>query len=168
MKVTCLMAQTLDGKIARSKTHFPDWTETADKKYFRDFTKRAGVMIFGKTTFDTLPGVLPGRLTVVMSRRASDWDERQENLVFTRKSPLEILRKLKQLGYENPVVAGGAIINSLFARENLIDELVVTVSPVIFGEGFGVFEADVTVDLVLEQVEPLGENSLVLTYQVQK
>ncbi len=83
MKVSLLMAQTLDGRIAKSADHFPDWTEAADKKFFRARTKESGVMIFGRTTFETLPGVLPGRLSVVMSRSAGEWDQREENLVFT-------------------------------------------------------------------------------------
>ena len=58
MKVSLLMAQTLDGKIAKDANHFPDWTESADKKFFRARTKESGVMIFGRTTFETLPGVL--------------------------------------------------------------------------------------------------------------
>lgn len=168
MKVTCLMAQTLDGKIAKSHDHFPDWTESADKKFFREYTKQAGVMVFGRTTFETLPGVLPGRLSVVMSRSAGDWEERAENLVFTSKNSRKILEKLAELGFTETVVAGGAMINSLFARENLIDTLLVTISPVIFGQGLGVFQDDVALTLRLEETKTIGENTVVTRYAVQR
>jgi dihydrofolate reductase len=168
MKVTLLMAQTLDGRIAKDSNHFPDWTESADKKIFRARTKESGVMIFGGTTFKTLPGVLPGRLSVVMSRDAGEWDLSEENLVFTSLPPTKILEKLNILGFENPIVAGGTTINSLFARENLIDEIIVTVSPIIFGEGMGVFAEDIELFLKLEKFEKIGENTLALWYIVKK
>ncbi|PID70396.1 dihydrofolate reductase [bacterium DOLZORAL124_38_8] len=168
MKVTCLMAQTLDGRIGKDSNHFPDWTEKADKKLFVAETKKSGVMIFGRTTFETLPGVLPGRLHVIMSRQAGEWDEKDKNLVYTNKTPQEILEKLATLGFENPIVAGGAVINSLFAKENLIDEIILTISPKIFGSGLGVFRPEVEMDLRLLEVEKLGENSLKTVWKVVK
>lgn len=168
MKVSLLMAQTLDGRIAKDANHFPDWTESADKKFFRARTKEAGIMIFGKTTFETLPGILPGRLSVVMSRNAEEWEEREENLIFTSLCPKEILKKLEKRGFKSPIVAGGTTINSLFARENLIDEVIVTISPLVFGKGLGVFNETVEMDLQLEKVEKIGENTLATWYSVKK
>lgn len=168
MKVTLLMAQTLDGRIAKDSNHFPDWTESADKKFFRTRTKESGVMIFGRTTFDTLPGVLPGRLSVVLSRSAGEWDEKEENLVFTSLPPTDLLAKLESLGYDNPIVAGGTTINKLFAEAGLIDEMIVTVSPLIFGQGMSVLGDGVALDLELEKHEKIGDNTLVLWYNVLK
>lgn len=166
MKVICVMAQTLDGKIAKSSDHFPDWTESADKKFFRAKTKEVGVMIFGRTTFETLPGVLPGRLSIVMTRRAGEWEEREENLVFTSLSPEKILGKLEKLGFDSAAVCGGAIINSLFAKKNLIDEFFLTVSPVVFGEGLGVFQEGVEINLELLSSEKIGEKTILTHYKV--
>ena len=168
MKVSLLMAQTLDGKIAKDANHFPDWTESADKKFFRARTKESGVMIFGRTTFETLPGVLPGRLSVVLSRSAGEWEEREENLVFTSLKPADLLDKLETLGYDNPIVAGGTTINKLFAEAGLIDELIVTVSPTIFGSGMNVMGEGTAMNLVLEKHEKIGENTLALWYNVLK
>ena len=166
MKLTLLMAQTLDGRIAKDSNHFPDWTEKADKAFFMKRTKESGVMIFGRKTFETLPGVLPGRLSVVVSRSAGEWEEKEGNLVFTSLSPQKILEKLNQLGYENPILAGGTQINSLFAKEGLIQEVLVTVSPKVFGKGLGVFSDEVEMNLSLKHMEALGENSLILEYEV--
>ena len=61
MKVTMVMAMTLDGKIARDASHPADWTGTEDKKKFVEITRRAGAMIMGSRTFDTIGRLLPGR-----------------------------------------------------------------------------------------------------------
>ncbi len=168
MKVTLLMAQTLDGRIAKDSNHFPDWTEKADKKFFMDYTKEVGVMIMGRTTFETLPGVLPGRLSIVLSRSAGEWEEREENIIFTSLPPQDILVELETRHYNHVVLTGGTTINTLFAKEGLIDEMIVTVSPVIFGEGLGLFAPEISLTLTLEKSEPLGDNSRTLYYKVNK
>lgn len=168
MKVSLLMAQTLDGRIARDARHFPDWTESADKKFFAAQTRDAGVMIFGKNTFETLPGVLPGRLSVVQTRNAGEWDEASENLVMTSLAPAEILKKLAALGHDHVIVAGGATINTLWAGAGLLDEVILTVSPVVFGEGLGVFGEGVEMALELEKFEKIGETTVALWYAVKK
>jgi dihydrofolate reductase len=39
MKVTLVMALTVDGKIGKSPEHFPDWTGKEDKRIFREQKK---------------------------------------------------------------------------------------------------------------------------------
>ena len=68
MKVIVLMALTLDGRIGKSRDHFPDWTGKADKRLFVTLTKRAGALIMGSRTFDTIGTPLPGRKNIVMTR----------------------------------------------------------------------------------------------------
>ena len=96
MKTILLMAMTLDGRVARTMTHFPDWTEKEDKALFAKISRGAGVVIMGSRTFDTLGKPLPGRKNIVVTRnrsRKSDWD----NLVFTDRSPKEILSGLENV-----------------------------------------------------------------------
>jgi dihydrofolate reductase len=165
MKVILLMAMTLDGKIGKSADHFPDWTGKEDKKLFVSITKRAGVMIMGSKTFDTIGAPLPNRRTVVMTRnpnRVSRWD----NLIYTGDEPRAILGCLDGEGFSEVVLAGGATVNSLFAQEGLIDEIVVTVSPMIFGTGLSLFTESVSMDLELIEAERLGQNLVRLRYKV--
>jgi len=168
IRVVCLMAITLDGKIAKSADHFPDWTEKADKKLFVEMTKKAGVVIFGSRTFDTIGRALPGRRNVVMTRDATRHGTSEDgNLVFSGDSPEELLKKLENDGFSEAILAGGAKINSIFARKKLIDELVVTISPRIFGEGISIFEDGVAMNLKLKSVEKLGRESVVVRYFVK-
>jgi len=167
MKVTLLMAMTLDGKIGKSADHFPDWTGKTDKKRFVDITKRAGVLIMGSKTFDTIGTPLPDRQNIVLTRnknRVSRWD----NLVFTDSRPGEILDNLEKEGFTEAILAGGAIVNSLFAEENLIDEIVVTISPMIFGYGPSLFIEKIGMELELMEVERMGRNRVHLRYRVVK
>ena len=165
IKTILLMAQTLDGKIAKDSDHFPDWTGKADKRLFVEITKAAGALIMGSKTFDTIGKPLPGRKNIVMTRdprRISTWD----NLVYTNLTPQALLAELESEGYREVVLAGGTRINSIFLRAGLIDELIVTITPMIFGSGIGLFEEGLEVDLVLEEFRPLDEARVCLHYRV--
>jgi dihydrofolate reductase len=167
MKVTLLMALTLDGKIGKGPNHYPDWTGKEDKKLFVEISKRAGVVIMGSKTFDTFGKPLPDRKNIVLTRkknRISEW----ENLIYTDKKPPDILQDLEKEGFSNAVLAGGATVNSLFAKENLIDEIIVTISPKIFGYGISLFSDQTSMELELKEVERVGTDLVCLTYKVIK
>ena len=167
MKLILLMAVTADGMIARDASHFPDWTGREDKRLFVAVTKKAGVIIIGSKTFDTIGKPLPGRRMIVLTRnktRRSKWD----NLVFTDQAPEQLLCDLKRQGYREAVLAGGATINNLFAQRNLIDEIRITVSPLIFGRGISLFDTDLDFSLRLKDVQQLNENLVHLVYAVNK
>ncbi len=166
MKVILLMALTLDGKIGKDSDHFPDWTGKEDKKLFVEITKRAGCLIMGSKTFQTIGRPLPKRKNIIMTRspKESEWD----NLEFTDKKTTEILEQLETEGYEEVILAGGAQINTLFAQENLIDEVIVTISPLIFGSGIGLFGDEIQMNLELLNLEQKGENLIVAHYKVEK
>ena len=167
MKLTMLMAMTLDGKIGKNPDHFPDWTGKADKKLFVELTRKAGVVIMGSKTFDTIGIPLPGRKNVILTRdksRKSEWD----NLLFTDASPKEIVANLEKEGFGEAILAGGAKINSLFAEENLIDEIIVTISPKIFGTGMSLFSSELSLELELKEMKQSDRNLVFLKYNVLK
>jgi len=167
MKTILIMALTADGKIGRAPDHFPDWTEPEDKKLFMSLSRDAGVLIMGSKTFDTLESPLPGRKHVVVTRDKTRLSS-SENLVFTGKAPGEILNQLEADGYETAVLAGGAQINLLFAKENLIDEILLTYSPKIFGTGLSIFPGPVEMELELLEYRRIGKNTLMARYRVIK
>ncbi|WP_320044008.1 dihydrofolate reductase family protein [uncultured Desulfobacter sp.] len=167
MEVILLMASTVDGKIAKHSSQLVDWTGKADKKYFVELTKKAGVMIMGSKSYDTLGSPLPGRLNIVMTRDKSRQSD-QDNLIFTDLSPAEILDDLENKGYTSAALIGGATINTLFARDNLITQVHLTMVPRLFGSGLSLFAPPLDLDttLNLESCQDLGDGHLLLIYHV--
>lgn len=165
MEVILLMAVTADGKIARDSDQLVDWTGKADKKYFVRITKEAGVMIMGSKTFDTIGRALPDRKNIVMTRdkrRKSDSD----HLVFTDQPPGKILEDLAAQGYTQAALIGGATINSLFARENLITQVHLTVVPTLFGTGLSLFNHEMAADLMLETCQEIDAGHILMVYRM--
>lgn len=165
MKVILLMALTLDGKIGKTPDHFPDWTGREDKRLFVELSRKAGAVIMGSRTFDTIGFPLPDRKNIIMTRdksRISRW----KNLVFTDASPVSIVEDLEKEGFSEVILAGGALVNSLFAEEGLIDEIIVTISPKIFGYGISLFTPEISMELALRDMTRLGNDRVCLIYEV--
>src|SRR6476659_11276339 len=63
--ITLVVARAINGVIGRDGT-LP-WHIPADLKRFKALTM-GSAMIMGRKTFDSLPGVLPGRRHIVLTR----------------------------------------------------------------------------------------------------
>ncbi len=164
-----MMAVTADGKIAKSADHPANWTSKADKKIFVEETKKAGVIVMGQATYDTIGKPLPGRLNVVMTRQPDTSKNIPGVLEFTAKQPKELLADLVSRGFSVVILGGGATINGLFLKENLIDEIWLTIEPKIFGSGLPLFQgAEMDLNLELVEVRNLDKNVIQVRYRVIK
>ena len=54
---------------------------------------------------------------------------------FSNESPVAIAARLRDDGLEEILLAGGAHVATSFLKENLVDELWLTLEPKIFGSG---------------------------------
>ncbi len=165
MKIILLMAVTIDGMIARDSMQLVDWTGSADKKYFVYVTKKAGVMIMGSKTFDTIGKVLPGRRNIVMTRDKKR-KSTDKNLIFTDQTPTGIVEDLEAQGYNCATLIGGSVANTLFIKENLISEVHVTIVPRLFGKGLALFDETMDIHLELMDVEKINGTHILLKYKV--
>jgi len=161
-----MVALTADGKIAKDASHYPDWTGSADKKLFRQITLDAGVIIMGSATYTTIGKPLPNRRNIVLTRR-SDRVSMHDNLEFTRRKPYEIIRKLESEGFGRAVLIGGAQINTLFAKAGLINEMILTYCPKVFGSGLSLFSEPLSLDLALLATKQLDPHVFYAHYRVK-
>jgi len=167
MKVILLMALTADGMIARGSMELVDWTGKADKKYFVDITRKAGVMIMGSKTFDTIGKVLPGRKNIVMTRDKTRISE-DEDLIFTHQTPEQVIKDLTTQGFQSAALIGGSVINTLFMKKKLIDEIHITMVPRIFGKGLSLFQKSLDIQLELMDASGIDKGRVLLKYRVKK
>lgn len=96
------------------------WKLSDDLKSFKKETLNSP-MIMGSKTFKSLPGILPGREHIVLSK-TMDGDEHKS--VFT--SIKNALDYVKDSGAEKVYVIGGANIIEQFLKMNMFDELIIT------------------------------------------
>ena len=159
-----MMAISLDGKIAKNSQHFTNWSSKEDKKMFSQVSNDCGVILMGENTFNTFPSPLEGRLNLVFSEKDNLEDE--ENVCFVKGDPKLILEKLKKDGYKKALLGGGSFLNSLFLEKKLIDEIMITIEPKVFGQGLSLFNKDFDINLELIELKKLNKNSIFLHYKV--
>lgn len=162
--VTMIMAITLDGKIAKNKEQLANWTSPEDKKLFVEVSKDHGVIMMGENTFHTFPKPLPGRLNVVFSHEGGENIE--NSLLWVKGNPAEVLKDLENRGYKKALLGGGAFLNSLFLKNKLISEIIITVEPKIFGTGISLFNENTNINLQLIDLKKLNDNVVMLKYKV--
>jgi dihydrofolate reductase len=103
-QITIVVARAGNGVIGRDGT-LP-WRISADLKRFKRVTMGT-VMIMGRKTFDSVPGLLPGRRHIVLTRDRS-WSAPGAEVAHTVDEALE-------LAGDGPVsIIGGAEIFELF------------------------------------------------------
>ena len=161
------MAISADGYITKHEDGIVDWTSKEDKGLFSSLTREAGVVIFGSKTYQTLPEPLEDRLNIVMSKTESKGEEGK--LEFTDLKPSDLIDSLAERGFSLVVLGGGSKINSSFLKEGLIDELYLSVEPVIFGSGKRIFtENELDIKLELLATKKLGQDGVLLHYRFIK
>lgn len=168
IKAFIIVAHTADGFIAPTDMAgqaMPStvWTSGADKKKFVELTKKAGVIIMGLTTFNTIGKALPGRLNVVYAPKGTP---PIEGVMMTDLSPKELLADLESKGHKEVAICGGSTIYTMFMQSGLVNKIYITVEPKIFGQGLTIFNKPISADLKLVSVEKLSDDVLFLEYDI--
>jgi dihydrofolate reductase len=103
-EIVFVVARADNGVIGRGGT-LP-WHLPADLRHFKSITEGAP-MIMGRKTFESLPGLLPGRRHIVLTR-ARNWCAEGAEVVHSVDAALEIA------GGDRVSIIGGAEIFALF------------------------------------------------------
>jgi dihydrofolate reductase len=153
LAVSLIAAQTTDGFIARESHETSiSWTSREDKKRFVALTKRAGVMVMGRTTWETIGKGLPERLIIVYSRRVPP--EPIDGVEWTTFPPQMLLQNLEKRGFAEVAICGGGEVYDLFLREGLVDRIYLTIEPIAFGQGIRLSKDTA---LIRDEYKLLGE-----------
>ena len=112
--ITIVLARAINGVIG--KDNALPWHIPGDLKRFKQLTM-GSAMIMGRKTFDSLPGILPGRQHIVMTHDP-DWTAEGVDVVHDVESAISAAG-------DTPIsVIGGAAIFDLF--EPIADKIELT------------------------------------------
>jgi len=149
IKVSVYIATSLDGFIAR-KDGSVDWLNEANAAVpkgedcgFQAFMDSVDTLIMGRKTYEQVLsfGQWPYGKTpvVVLSRNPISFPPSLPDTVsHSSESPPDLLARLSREGVKHVYVDGGNTIQG-FLSQGLINEITVTVIPVILGDGIPLF-----------------------------
>ncbi len=179
VEVSVYIATSLDGFIARSDDGL-DWLDEANAMVpdgedfgYRELMDSVDVLVLGRRTYEKVLsfgewayGTKP---VVVLSRKPIFFPPGVPDTVsHSSKPPRDLLEMLSNEGVEHVYVDGGITVQG-FLAEGLVDEITVTVIPVILGGGirlFGSLESDINLTHVRTTAFDFG--FVQTTYSVDK
>lgn len=143
--VILYVATSLDGYIARADGSV-DWlamVENQDTDYgYADFYAGVDAIAMGSRTyeqvldFDEWP--YAGKQVFVFTHRTLE--AVAQDVTFTAESPAEFVNGLDAAGIRTLWLAGGGDLVASFMEHGLIDEYIVSVIPVVLGDGIPLFK----------------------------
>ena len=143
-KLVLFIASTLDGYIA-TKDHNLDWlfkVEGEGDNGTSEFYNTIDTIIMGRTTYDWIVEheevfTYKDKECYIYSRTVKEGDD---NVTFISDDVSSFTEELKNKGGKNIWLMGGSQLISSFIKEKLVDEIIVTIAPVLLGDGISLFK----------------------------
>ncbi len=167
-KISVFIATSLDGFIARSdgSINWLSMVESPGEDYgYGEFFASVDTLVLGRKTYETALSFpdwpYAGKRVVVITHQSFESRHGED---FFSGSPAELVIKLEAEGAKHLYVDGGATIRR-FLAENLVDEMTLSVIPVLLGEGISLFGAKVPeTQLVLQSSRSYPKGLVQLRY----
>jgi dihydrofolate reductase len=171
-----VMLSSIDGKITNGNDiNIYTWTSKEDQKYFFSLIKKNNLIVMGRSTYEASKTIIKlekNKLRIVMTKNPIKYSDRsvKGQLEFLNESPKKLIEQLQSRGYKKMLLVGGGIINGLFLKQNLVDELYLTIEPKIFGSGKNIVEEQLlNINLQLINIKKLNKaGTLLLKYKFIK
>jgi len=141
MKVKLFIASTLDGYIATKDDNL-DWlfeVEGDGDNGYSEFYQSIDIIIMGKNTYDWLKSEQPDSWPYSGKECYVFTHKKQSNTNHVKFIEVSNLIDFSQKLIGNVWVVGGGNLIKDFLENHLIDEIQVTIAPVLLGDGIPLF-----------------------------
>lgn len=164
MRCIAIAAVTIDGKIALDAGHFSDWTSPEDKDFLHKMLDESDVVVVGNNTYKTATGPLSKRNCIVFTTSVRTSEHKGDLLTYCNPASSDCIPLMNK--YQTVAVLGGTQTYTWFLDNDLLDELYLTIEPVVFGRGLNLFEStkDVLAKYHLESTKKLNEKGTLLLH----
>jgi len=156
LKVSVYVATSLDGFIARKNGDIGWLTggERGEDYGYAEFMSDIDHIVMGRNTYEkvlTFGGWHYDKKVIVLTNRGLITPpELSGKIEALHLSPRELLNQMSIRGTKHIYLDGGVTIQR-FLRADLVDEMTITIMPILIGEGlslFGKLDKDVKLELI--------------------
>lgn len=170
-KISVYIAHSIDGYIARND-HSLDWMDRVggfDDDYgFKELLASIDALIIGRKTYDiasTVPDPYPGKRVVVLSKSLTTIKDGME---LYSGDLVALTERLHREGVKHIWVDGGTTI-SQFLSLQLIDQMILSIIPIVLGSGIPLFHRiDKEIPVRLMSYQSYRSGLVQLRYEVIK
>ncbi|MGK7910704.1 MAG: dihydrofolate reductase family protein [Synechococcus sp.] len=161
LKVSVFIATSLDGYIARTNGDL-DWLDAANVTVpagedcgYRSLMQTVDTLILGRKTYEKVLSFGPWPYgetpTIVLSSNPITFpDGIPDTVTHSSEDPSTLCKRLSRNGINHIYIDGGNTIQR-FLSAGLVDELTITIIPILLGEGislFGSLKTDITLSCI--------------------
>lgn len=172
LKITIEMASSINGLIATPEGN-EDFLSERGYQIMLEFLKDYDCLVWGNTTFENVKSWGDDYLkdlkdTTVIIFSKTKKDSAYENVIYCN-SLEEFFNLCKTKNIKKVFISGGAHINSLFMKNNLVDEIIINYNPYVLSKGINLFEGeDFENKLELEKVIKEQADIVQIWYKVRR
>lgn len=173
MKIILPTVMSADGRITKGgigQAHV--WSSKEDSAFFNELIAEHDVLVMGRRTYEVVkPKPTPDKLRLVLTTQPERFSERvvPNSLEFMHATPKQIVQELESRGHKQALLVGGAPVHADFLREGFVDELYLTIEPLLFGEGLPFIQGALDISMNLLEVRQLNEQgTLLLHYEINQ
>jgi dihydrofolate reductase len=179
VKISVFVATSLDGYIARNDGTI-DWLEKANKMLppgedygYNKFIESVDLIVMGRNTYDSVRkfDIWPyenKHVIILTSKHLVTPPNLESKVSAIYATPKELIEILNDQGVRSVYLDGGITIQS-FLSEGLVDEITITLIPVLLGDGRTLF-GQLSSDIQLKHVNTINYESgfVQIKYRVGK
>ncbi len=173
MKVILAVVTSIDGKTTKGNEPGQGWASVEDQQHIHDLIDNSKVIVMGSNTYREVKPhqkLSPKTRRIIMTHEPEVF---KDDVVlgqreFTSESPKELVSRLEKENYKELLLVSGEKLSAVFLAKNLVNELWITIEPLLFGEGKGITTAlPESINLELISSEKLNvKGTLLLKYKV--
>ncbi len=179
LKSSVYIAMSLDGFIARKDGQL-DWLDNANATVtagedcgYNTFMASVDYLIMGRNTYEKIlsfgPWPYGNKMVIVLSSKKIDFaDDLAKSVFWSSESPGKLYSRLDKLGAGRLYIDGGITIQR-FLEEGLINDITITIIPILLGTGKSLFD-DIGRDIVLrhKQTKTYDFGFVQISYEVDQ
>lgn len=171
-----VMVSSVDGKTTNDSD--PDvykWSSKEDQKHFFLLIKKNNLIVMGRETYEASKKVIKleeKKIRIVLTKEPEKYFKQtvQKQLEFSNESPKNLIERMSKQGYKKILLVGGGTVNGLFLKQDLVDELYLTIEPKIFGKGKNIVSGQLlNTKMQLVSVKKLNRTgTILLKYKINR
>ncbi len=172
IKITQYNDISLDGYIAGVGDD-TSWIPDCGGEQFHKIVSENEVILMGRRSYEfaVAENVFPYNcdLNLIMTHDIQQLKMGKENIIFSDGSPEDVVNIIKNKGFKKVFLMGGGSLNAAFLNADMVDEIILTIHPIVLGGGTKLYEGLVDKkNFILVSQKSLSGGSQVFTFKVNR
>ncbi|AFY45680.1 bifunctional deaminase-reductase domain protein [Nostoc sp. PCC 7107] len=170
-KISLFIASSIDGYIARESGEI-DWLFTDQDYGYTEFIADVDTLIMGNKTYQQVLGFdeypYSSQEVFVLSKTLQG--QAENNATFVNGDWQNFMTNLRQSSGGVIWLVGGAQTIKFFLKHGLIDEMILSIHPIILGNGIPLITKDSSLEtkLELKDVKTYNSGLVQVTYDIKR